>query len=478
MKKIVFWSLLILCVSTLVNQSQAETTSDNLLDNGDFSTGDLSGWTVEDSGKIQYDGNCYNESGLCQSVRWSTDLGKTLSQTIEDLSEGYDIDTIHLDFTALGCNNEATGAWCSEGTDYDKVQAVIQLSDGTNTENLYLEQTLDYNDGTKDYGLSTQTLDAWTTDDTSINFSITGIDTGNLKGQFGPIVDNLSLYLTMTETPVPVVIEPIVEIKPEVIEPIVEIKPEVIEPIVEIKPEVIEPVEEVVVIEETTVIEGLDLKTEIVTDVIIDTPVEKDMSMDNLPKLPELPTIEVEVPTVIEVPQEIEVVEEIQEIQEIKVEVEEVAEVTEEVVEQPEELKEHDMEEDLAKADEVEETESSEEEEKAKSEQETEVAESKDEPKPQAKSEPKQPKSEVSEAPKENTGFEQVDISTMIGLQVIPQTITIQETVSLTQEMIYEQDIGALASSDAYNSLIGGASSRWVRMVDVRPKHTFSGYGR
>ena len=456
MKKIVFWSLLILCVSTLVNQSQAETTSDNLLDNGDFSTGDLSGWTVEDSGKIQYDGNCYNESGLCQSVRWSTDLGKTLSQTIEDLSKGYDIDTIHLDFTALGCNNEATGAWCSEGTDYDKVQAVIQLSDGTNTENLYLEQTLDYNDGTKDYGLSTQTLDAWTTDDTSINFSITGIDTGNLKGQFGPIVDNLSLYLTMTETPVPVVIEPIVEIKPEVIEP----------------------VEEVVVIEETTVIEGLDLKTEIVTDVIIDTPVEKDMSMDNLPKLPELPTIEVEVPTVIEVPQEIEVVEEIQEIQEIKVEVEEVAEVTEEVVEQPEELKEHDMEEDLAEAEEVEETESSEEEEKAKSEQETEVAESKDEPKSKAEQKSEQPKSEVSEAPKENTGFEQVDISTMIGLQVIPQTITIQETVSLTQEMIYEQDIGALASSDAYNSLIGGASSRWVRMVDVRPKHTFSGYGR
>jgi hypothetical protein len=462
MKKIVFWSLLILCVSTLVNQSQAETTTDNLLDNGDFSTGDLSGWTVEDSGKIQYDGQCYSESGLCQSVRWSTDLGKTLSQTIEDLSEGYDIDTIHLDFTALGCNNEATGAWCSEGTDYDKVQAVIQLSDGTNTENLYLEQTLDYNDGTKDYGLSTQTLDAWMTDNTSINFSVTGIDTGDWSGQYGPIVDNLSLYLTMTETPVPVVIEPIVEIKPEVIEPIVEIKPEVIEP-----------VEEVVVIEETTVIQGLDLDTEIVTDVILDTPIETDITMNDLPSLP---PVDIEVPTVIEAPQEIEVVEEIQEIQEIQVE--EVAEVTEEVVEQPEELKETDMEEDLAEADEIEKTESSEEEEKAESEQETEVAKSKDEPKPQAKSEPKQSKSQVSEAPKKNTGFEQIDVSTMIGLQVIPQTITIQETVSLTQEMIYEQDIGALASSATYDSLISSSSSRWVRMVDVRPKHTFGGYGR
>ena len=451
MKKIVFWSLLILCVSTLVNQSQAETTSDNLLDNGDFSTGDLSGWTVEDSDKIQYEGNCYNESGLCQSVRWSTDLGKTLSQTIEDLSEGYDIDTIHLDFTALGCNNEATGAWCSEGTDYDKVQAVIQLSNGTNTENLYLEQTLDYNDGTQDYNLSTQTLDAWTTDNTSINFSITGIDTGNWDGQFGPIVDNLSLYLTMTETPVPVV-------EPSVVAPSV------------VAPSVVEPVEEVVVIEETTVIQGLDLDTEIVTDVILDTPIETDITMNDLPSLP---PVDIDLPDIIEAPLEIDVVEEIQEIQ-----VEEVAEVTEEVVEQPEELKENNMEEDLAEADEIEKTESSEEEEKAESEQETEIAESKDEPKSKVEQKSEQPKSEVSEAPKKNTGVEQVDISTMIGLQVIPQTITIQETVSLTQEMIYEQDIGALASSDAYDSLIGGASSRWVRMVDVRPKHTFSGYGR
>lgn len=434
-----------LCISTLVNQSQAETTSDNLLDNGDFSTGDLSGWTVEDSGKIEYDGQCYSSSGLCKSVRWSSDLGKTLSQTIEDLSEGYDIDTIHLDFTALGCNNTSSGAWCT-ADGYDKVQAVIQLSNDTDTENLYLEQTLDYNDGTQDYSLSTQTLDAWTTDNTSINFSITGIDTGNWNGQFGPIVDNLSLYLTMTETPVPVV-EPSV-----------------------VAPSVVEPVEEVAVIEETTVIQGLDLDTEIVTDVILDTPIETDITMNDLPTLP---PVDIDLPDIVEAPLEIDVVEEIQEIQ-----VEEVAEVTEEVVEQPEELKEHDMEEDLAEADEIEETESSEEEEKAKSEQETEVAESKDEPKSKAKQKSEQPKSEVSEAPKENTGFEQVDISTMIGLQVIPQTITIQETVSLTQEMIYEQDIGALASSDAYNSLIGGASSRWVRMVDVRPKHTFSGYGR
>ncbi len=72
----------------------------------------------------------------------------------------------------------------------------------------------------------------------------------------------------------------------------------------------------------------------------------------------------------------------------------------------------------------------------------------------------------------------QISITSMVYLQMIPQTITIQETVVLTQEMIYEQDIGAFTSSDTYDSLISSSNSRWVRMVDVRPKHTFSGYGR
>jgi hypothetical protein len=136
------------------------------------------------------------------------------------------------------------------------------------------------------------------------------------------------------------------------------------------------------------------------------------------------------------------------------------------------------MEEDLAENEEVEETESSEEEEKAESEEETEVAESKNEPKVETKQKPKQSKSQVSETTKKNTGIEQVNMVNLIGLQEIPQTITILETVSLTQEMIYEQDISAITSSSTYDSLISSSSSRWVRMVDVRPKHSFSGYGR
>jgi hypothetical protein len=72
----------------------------------------------------------------------------------------------------------------------------------------------------------------------------------------------------------------------------------------------------------------------------------------------------------------------------------------------------------------------------------------------------------------------EISITNMVLLQIIPETIIIEETVSLTQEAIYEQDINAFTSSATYDSLISSSSSRWLRMVDVRPKHTFSGYGR
>jgi hypothetical protein len=492
-----------LFASTLT--SHADTTTDNLLSNGNFSN-QLNDWTVEDSTKTKYDANCYaggtDASGLCKSVRWSSDLGKTISQTITNLQEGYDIDNINVSFTALGCNNEANSStWCTQGTDYDKVQAVIELYDGTNTETLVLEQTLDYNDGTQDYSLSTQTLDSWTTDNTSIDFSITGIDTGDWSGWYAPIVDNINLNLTISETPVPVV-EPVV-VEPVVIEPIV-------------------------VIEET-LIEGLSLDTEIVNDVILQPVAIEVPTLPDLPDLPEVSEITPEVPEIsvnIEVPEisvdidipeipvevpEIEVVEEIQEIQ-VNEPVEEIAEVDVDI-ETPEELNTEDThDEDIQESATNDEPEP-ETEEVAEAEPESDTSENTDsestttakndksdskDSKKEKKSK-KKVKKEVAKKTADNksvakvnkksvkktnkpssnaSSLGQIDITTMVYLQVIPQTITIQETVSLTQEMIYEQDIGALASSDAYDSLIGSASRRWVRMVDVRPKHTFSGYGR
>ena len=76
-----------------------QTTSDNLLSNGNFSDG-LNDWTVEDATKTKYDSNCYangtDASGLCKSVRWSSDQGKTISQTIQNLEQGYDIDGVNV----------------------------------------------------------------------------------------------------------------------------------------------------------------------------------------------------------------------------------------------------------------------------------------------------------------------------------------------------------------------------------------------
>ena len=441
----------------VVLTSHAETTTDNLLNNDSFTT-DTSDWELSDNNqnKVKRDPNTYSDSAS-KSIRFRYQDGY-ISQDIDmdKLPDNHIVKQIHMNFQSIGCGNSGS-QWCTAGAD-DTVTNTVTLTSTDTAEVISNTTAVPYEDGWSDYSFTEDVTGDFNTDNLNINLNVAGDDTGNSSNWYGPIVDNISFTLTIEEYIAPVVVEPIV------VQPIVEI---VVEPIVET---VIEP------IIENTVIEGLSLDTEIVTDVIIDTPVQPEVPVNNLPELPDLPSVEIEIPTVIEVPQEIEIVEEIPEIQEI--EVEEVAEVTEEVVEQPEELKETDMEEDLAENEEIEETESSEEEEKAESEEETEVAESKDEPKVETKQKPKQSKSQVSETTKKNTGIEQVNMVNLIGLQEIPQTITILETVSLTQEMIYEQDISAITSGATYDSLISSSSSRWVRMVDVRPKHTFSGYGR
>jgi len=479
--------------------ARAETTTDNLLNNPDFTT-DTSGWELSDNNqdKVKRDPATYSGSAS-KSVRFRYQ-GGSISQDVDisGVSENHLIKEINMNFESIGCGNTG-GQWCTAGAD-DTVVSTITLSTESTAEVLSETIAVPYEDGWESYSFTKEVTGDFNTDDTSLNLTITGNDTGNSSNWWGPIIDNLSLSLTIEEYVAPIVVEPVV------VEPIIE--PLVVEPIV--------------VIEET-LIEGLSLDTEIVNDVILQPVAIEVPTLPDLPDLPEVSEISPEVPEVsvnIEVPEisvdidipeipvevpEIEVVEEIQEIQ-VNEPVEEIAEVE---LETPEELKEQNMEEDMKESqNEAEQTAESEVEANENSElsDSSEAEVKSDESKVVKKSKSKDSKSKKKNGAKEQTAkntsnkttknnkpkvvakvkkpttnadkLGQINITTMVYLQVIPQTITIQETVSLTQEMIYEQDIGALASSDAYDSLIGSASSRWVRMVDVRPKHTFSGYGR
>ena len=416
--------------------AMAETT-DNLLSNGNFSN-QLNDWTVEDSTKTKHDGNCYaggtDASGLCKSVRWSSDLGKTISQTISNLDPGYDIDNINVSFTALCCNNEANSStWCSQGTDYDKVQATIQLSYGETTETYVLEQTLDYNDGTQDYSLSTQTLSEWTTDNTTIDFSITGIDTGNWSGWYAPIVDNVNLNLTISETPV-VIIEPMV-----------------VEPLV-VEPEVIE----------NTVIEGLDLETELITDVILDMPIDLPVDTQLVSvDLPEIDDMVIEEP-VIEINEPI--VEEVQ--------------IEEDVAEGRGEVEGETTESNESTSEEIEEEVAQETSEETSEEEESPEPKSTPEPKVASKKLDTKSVPKTTASVKKNTGIEQIDIVSLVTLTSIQETIKIQETVSLVQEQIYEQSIDLITSDITIDGIVGD-TSRWRNsVVGQRYQYEVTGYRR
>ena len=349
-----------------------------------------------------------------------------------------------------------------------------------------------------------------------------------------PVVEPVIVQPVVIE---PVVIEPVV-IEPVVIEPIVVIEPTVIGAI-DLSTEVtLDLIQDVQIMPEIPTIEltpeignmdiGVDMNMDMSTDMTIEMPTDiatnapVEIASINMPI--SVPTVEIQV---IEVAPQIEATQEIQEIKELpEMNIEEPIELEPEMVEieMPEELKEPDMQEDMevAKNDEQEteaenepnddselsaSTESELESEVSSSETDTNIEsvattkdgdsgdkksnkkEKKKVTKKKAVDKPKvvnkktktdKPKTVVKATkPNKNAGaLGQIDVVTLVTLTSIPETITIQETVLLTQEMVYEQDISAFTSSATYDSLISSSSSRWVRMVDVRPKHTFGGYGR
>lgn len=228
------WVLIIMLAITATQTVRAtETETTNILSNGTFD-GNTNGWTLD--GTATYDGNHYSGSDLNKTVRFSGASGGSVTQSI-DLSnlsdESKNVIKIEGSITSYGCNNEGSD-WCTKtGTanNLDPVNATITFTDGTQTEILSYNYTSDYNDGviTTEYEIN---LDKeFDTTITSLSYNVAGADTGDWSGQFGTIIDNLSLVLTLSDVVVAEVIEEAeitqINASDDIIQPIIE--PNVVE---------------------------------------------------------------------------------------------------------------------------------------------------------------------------------------------------------------------------------------------------------
>ena len=495
-------------MSILVSHAET-TTSDNLLDNNTFDE-NTDGWTLSDS-NVKRDANSYSAAGNSPTIRFNGQ-NSTITQSVDTsgLETNKEITGVTVKYHGYGCGNSPNG-WCNDEA-HDTIVTNVTFKNEAGTEVSTNTIAVPYEDGWTHHTFTKSINDTFLTDKTGITFTLQGIDTGDASSWLGPITDNYELLVTYQDYIAPVVetvvVVPVVE---TVVETVV-IEPTMIGTI-DLSTEVtLDLIQDVQIMPEIPTIEltpeignmdvGIDMNMDIPTDMSIDAPVE--IASINMPI--SVPTVEIQV---IEVAPQIEAVQEIQEIQELpEINIEEPIEIESEIVEveTPEELKESDMQEDMEIAEnDGQETESESktnddsivsnggtDEPKAKEEKSS-SKKKKDTKKTSTKKETikdktvadkstktNKPKA-VAEVQKPTTNADnlgQISVINLVTLTSIPETITIQETVLLTQEMIYEQDIDAFTSSATYDSLISSSSSRWVRMVDVRPKHTFSGYGR
>jgi hypothetical protein len=261
-------------------QTVRATETSNLLNNGSFDN-QTEGWELE--GNVDYDGNNYGD--LNKSVRFSGSDGGSITQSIvldSVAEENKEVDSISGSLISIGCNNEGS-SWCTTtGTAFnlDPVNITMTLSDGTNSEVLTHNFTSDYNDGVITTNYSVDVTNTFETTNTSLTVNFAGADTGNKAGQFGTIIDNLSLSLTLSDVIIPPEPE-IVDISP-VVAPEVIVNPvvdDIVANPVDIQPIVVEPV-----VIETVQIGSLDA-TSIVNTIssgIIDINPPEDMQIANL----------------------------------------------------------------------------------------------------------------------------------------------------------------------------------------------------
>ena len=484
-----------LFASTLT--SHADTTTDNLLNNPNFTT-DTSGWELSDNNqnKVKRDPMTYSGSAS-KSVRFRYQ-GGNISQDVDisGVSENHLIKEINMNFDSIGCGNTG-GQWCTAGAD-DTVVSTITLSTESTAEVLSETRAVPYEDGWESYSFTKDVIGDFNTDEASLNLTITGNDTGNSSSWYGPIIDNLSLTLTTEQ------IEPIIE--------------------------------PIVVIEEN-LIEGISLDMSITNDIILDQPIVEispievtvpDINIDMATDL-DVPSIETEIPQQIEISvapitsisvsnvENLAPINEVEEIQEIvEIDLPEVVEVevdAEMELEQPEELKEINMDEDLAEISDEENNNEPEEtaaegESDATSElsnsDETEIKS--DKSKVVKKDKPKNDNSKKKNDSKKATAKKQnpttksktvvqkskqknqkntVSVETLgqiilpnAYLQVLQDTIKITETLSIQQEMIYGQNAYDLVGFTFESSFGGDSSDRFNSLLGAKPSYESTTYRR
>lgn len=393
----------------------AETTTDNLLNNSSFTT-DTSNWELSDNNqnKVKRDPNTYSDSAS-KSIRFRYQ-GGSISQDVDisNVPGNHIVKEIHMNFQSIGCGN--TGSqWCTAGAD-DTVTNTVTLTSTDTAEVISNTTAVPYEDGWSDYSFSEEVLGTFNTDDLNVNLNIIGNDTGNSSQWYGPIIDNINLTFTIEEYIAPVVVEPIVVIE---------------EPI------------------EPTMIEGLDLDTEITLDIINDIDIISDVQIE---PIIELPDIKIEEPLEIQVENNTEnQIEEIAEIEEIEIQENEgsiVSNTTEGGANEEKSV-----------------------EKKVNEKKETTAVKSMGKDTVKVKPKVKVSKPKVSKSVGSANQKQKITLP-LEYLQVITDTLIMTETIDLSQEQIYggQQEYNLNTSGITIASVDNNSSSRWGNLQDERKR--------
>ena len=478
MIKITMWALIMLSVSVLVSQAAETTTSDNLLSNSDFEDGTVN-WILSDE-NVKIAGP-YSDAGNSQIIRFKGQTS-TITQSVDlsSLESGKQIIGLTIKLDGYGCGN-SPGGWCNDGSD-DTITTNITFNNGSTeiSNNVF---TVPYEDGFTAYS-STQSItnDTFLTGATTISFSLQGIDAGDSSSWLGPISDNYQLLITYQDYNQSIIggLNLDTAVTNEII---------LDQPI---------PMNEVALIDisipDIDINMNIDAPVDVAQDVLVDIPVTIEtriVSVDILPVVDIAPVEEIQ--EIKEIPQmenliepEIEVAE-LDEPEELKTEdtqeqdIKEKPDDTESEVSATSEQKdqEKDEEDDESKLSKSTKGESNEEENDSKENDSKENSKESGgtETKPKSK-DIKIAKKSVDKIQKPIANVESLQqvMMPIAYLQVLTDSITIVETISLIQGNIYDQDITTFTSNDAWDSLNSSSQSRWDSMVGVKPRYSYTSY--